>query len=249
MPANGIARNQVSKELGDNTQPVRLVSVDGVVVLGKHVLKELPPESVELAETLANQSEELVVGSFLTATLDDHAGQLVFTSSGKVDAHQLVAGFLEATRRHDCQVDGTTKIDKIGVGLVFDVHRLLAIFFARVGVACIFVFFVIFVLAAGSLAQDLGLELPIELFVRFPFGIELEDVGTFLRVQLILQTWRMCDLVFFLHKVKLFLESRIVLVLVLSDLEQDLNHVLHPLVDVRLVQDAPELIVHRQRDL
>jgi hypothetical protein len=249
VPANGITRYQVSKELGNNTQAVRLVAVDGVVVLRKHVLKELPPESVELAEALADQSEKLVVGSLLTATLDDHAGQLVFTSSGKIDAHQLVAGFLEATRRHDCQVDGTTKIDKIGVGLVFDVYRLLTIIFARVRVACILVFFVILVLAAGSLAQDLGFEFPIKLFIRLPFGIELEDVGTFLRVQLVLQTWRVCDLVFFLHKVQLFLQGRVVLVLVFSDLEQDLDHVLHPLVDVRLVQNAPELIVHCQRDL
>jgi hypothetical protein len=120
----------MSKELGNDAQPVGLVSVDGVVVLCKHVFEKLSPKSVELAEALADQSEEFVVGTLLTATFDDHAGQLVFTSSGKVDAHQFVAGFLEATRRHDCQVDGTTKIDKVGVGLVFDVHRLLAIVFA-----------------------------------------------------------------------------------------------------------------------
>lgn len=132
MPADGITRHQVSKELSNDTQSVGLVSVDSVVVLCEHVLKELPPQSVELTEALTNQSEEFVVSTLLTATLDNHARQLVFASSGKVNAHQLVASFLKATRRHDCQVDGTTKVDKIGVGLVFDVHRLLGIVFARV---------------------------------------------------------------------------------------------------------------------
>lgn len=96
MPANSVTRNQMSKELGDDSQPVCLVSVDRVVIFGEHVLKKFSPESVEFAEALADKSEELVVSALLTATLDDHAGQLVFAASRKIDAHELVTSFLEA---------------------------------------------------------------------------------------------------------------------------------------------------------
>lgn len=62
----------MAEKLGDNAKTVGLVTVDGVVVLGKHVLKQVLPESVELAEALADQTKEFVVGSLLAATLDDH---------------------------------------------------------------------------------------------------------------------------------------------------------------------------------
>lgn len=96
MPANGVTRHQMSEELSDDAQPVGLVTVDGVVVLCEHVLKQLPPKSVEFAEALADESKELVVSAFLATAFDDHARQLVFTSSRKIDAHELVTSFLEA---------------------------------------------------------------------------------------------------------------------------------------------------------
>lgn len=59
----------------------------------------------------------------------------------------------------------------------------------------------------------------------------------------------MCDLIFFFHEIQLLLECRVVLVFVLSDLEQHFDHVLNSLVDIRLVKDAPELIVDSECDL
>lgn len=98
MPVNGVARHQVPEELSDNAQPVGLVSVDGVVILGEHVLKQLPPKSVKFAEAFADETKELVVSTLLAAALNDHARQLVFTASRKIDAHELVTSFLEAAR-------------------------------------------------------------------------------------------------------------------------------------------------------
>jgi hypothetical protein len=106
--------------------------MDRVVIFCEHVFKQFSPKPVELAESFTNQSKEFVVSPLLTTTLDDHAGQFIFTTSGEIDAHELVTSFLEATRRHDCQVDGTAKVDKIRIGLVLDFHRLLNIVFARI---------------------------------------------------------------------------------------------------------------------
>jgi hypothetical protein len=240
----------VSEELSDNAQPVGLVTVDGVVVLCEHVLKQFPPKSVELAEALANQPEELVVSAFLATALDDHAGQFVFTASRKIDAHELVTSFLEAAGRHDCQVDGTAKIDKIRVRLVLDLHRLFSIILAGIRVTCVVILVpIILILTAGFLTQDLRLEFPVQFFIRFPLRIELEDVRPLFRVQCILQTGRMCDLIFLFHKVQLFFQCRVVLVFVFPDLKQHFNHVLHSLVDICLVEDTPELIVDCKRDL
>lgn len=50
----------------------------------------------------------------------------------------------------------------------------------------------------------------------------------------------MCNLLVLLDEVEPFWEDRVVLVLVLPRLEQDLDHVLHTLLDVALVQDSPK---------
>ena len=250
MPADGVTRHQMSEELSDDAQPIGLVPVDSVVILCEHVLEQLPPKSVEFAEALTDEPKELVVSAFLAAALDDHARQFVFTASGKIDAHELVTSFLEAARRHDCQVNGTTKVDKVRVRLVLDLHRLLSIVLAGVRVACVVILVpIILILAARFFTQDLSLELSVHLFVRLPLRIELEDVRSVFGVQSILQTRRMCDLIFLFHKVQLFFQRRIVLVFVFPDLEQNFNHVLHSLVNVRLVEDTSELVVDGKGNL
>lgn len=56
----------------------------------------------------------------------------------------------------------------------------------------------------------------------------------------------MRNLVLFLHQIQLIFNSRVVLVLILSDLEQYFYHVLYSLVNVGFIQDIPKLIKHRQ---
>jgi hypothetical protein len=84
--------------------------------------------------------------------------------------------------------------------------------------------------------------------VFFPLSIVFEDVKAVLRVNLIVKTSTMCDLIFLLHQIKFLLDRRVVLVAVLTDLEQDLNHVLHSLIDIGFVENISELIKHRQGD-
>jgi hypothetical protein len=55
----------VTKKHGDVTELVVLVTVDGLVVLGKSLLKQVAPKSVDLGETLTNHSKELGVRLFL----------------------------------------------------------------------------------------------------------------------------------------------------------------------------------------
>lgn len=249
MPTNSIAGDQMAEELRNDTQSVGLVAMDCVVIFSEHAFEKLLPESVELAKTFTDQAEELVVRTFLTATLDDHAGQFVFTPSGKVDAHKLVACFFKATRRHYRQVDRTAQVDKISVRLILDLHLFFSLVLASVFVACILVVFVVFVLTSRLFTQNLSLELPIRFLVCLPFRIILEDVRAFLRIQLILQARRVCNLVLLFHKIQLFFQCGIVLVLVFPNLEQHFDHVLDSLVDIRFMQNAPELIIHSKCNL
>ncbi len=59
----------------------------------------------------------------------------------------------------------------------------------------------------------------------------------------------MGDLVLLLDQVQLLLDGGVVLELVLADLEQHLDHVLHAAVDVGLVQDVAELVEHDARNV
>jgi hypothetical protein len=66
---------------------------------------------------------------------------------------------------------------------------------------------------------------------------------------LIVQSGIVGNLVFLFYKIQLFLDRWIVLVTVLSNLEQDFDHVLCSLVDVGFVQDTAELVVDSHGDL
>lgn len=73
-----------------------------------------------------------------------------------------------------------------------------------------------------------------------PLRIVLEYIEAVLRVNLIVQADAMRDLVFLFYQVQLFANRWVVLVLILAHLEQHFNHILNPLVDIRLMQDVPE---------
>jgi hypothetical protein len=115
LPPNRVGRQEVPEKLSDDSQAVRFVPMDRLVILGEHVLKQVLPEAIELAKSLSNETEKLVVCAFLTAAFDDHGRQLIFLASRQVDPHELVTRFLELSGRHDCQVDGPSKVNQICV--------------------------------------------------------------------------------------------------------------------------------------
>lgn len=125
VPANGIRGQKVTEEMSNDAETVRLISVNGIVVLGEGVLEEVLPHAVELAQTLSDQAEELVVGALLRAALDNHRGHFFLQTGWKIDAQQFVGAFFEATRRHDGQVNCSAKVDEIRVGGVLDLHLSL----------------------------------------------------------------------------------------------------------------------------
>jgi hypothetical protein len=55
----------VTKQHRNIAQFVVLVSMDSVVVLGKSLLKQVAPQSVDLGEALTNHAKELGVRLFL----------------------------------------------------------------------------------------------------------------------------------------------------------------------------------------
>lgn len=158
--------------------------------------------------------------------------------------------FFEATGRHDGQIDCTAKVDKVGVGLVLDLHvLLLGLFFivtaADVGIVVV----IVIVVATVRLAENLSLELTVSALVCLPVRVKLEDVQTILDINLIIQARVVGDLVLLFDQIQVLLDGGVVLVTIFPDLEQDFDHVLHALVDIGLVQDAAELVEHSKGNL
>lgn len=55
----------MTKESSDVPKSVRLVPMDRVVILGKGLLEEIGPQSVQFGEPFANQTIELGIGPLL----------------------------------------------------------------------------------------------------------------------------------------------------------------------------------------
>ena len=248
VPGDGVAAEHVPEEAGDVAQPVGLVAVDRVVVIGKRLLKQLCPQPIQLRKALASQAIELGISALLRAALDDHGRKLRLLAGGQIDLHKLVAAFLKVDARHDGQVDGAAEVDEVGVGLIFDLHRarlgslLLVRAALRVAAGCILL------LAPAFLAQNFRSQRLVGVFVLLPLGIKLENVQGIFHLHLIIKTNLMRNLVLFLNQVQLVANSRVVLVSVFAHLEEYFDHVLHPLVQVLLVQDIAELIKHHERN-
>jgi hypothetical protein len=109
---------------------------------------------------------------------------------------------------------------------------------------------VVFILVtAVNFAQNFGLQFSIVVLVCFVVGIELEDVEGVLGFDLAIQINFVCDLVFLLHQIQFITDGRVVLVLVTPDLEEDLNHVLRPFLQIcGFVQNGTELVEHGDGD-
>lgn len=62
----------MTEESTNVPQFVRLVPMNRVEVLCKGFLEIVRPDPVQFAESLSDQSVEIVVGTFLRTTFDDH---------------------------------------------------------------------------------------------------------------------------------------------------------------------------------
>lgn len=74
VPPDSIGAQHMAEEASNVTQAVRLVAMNGIVILGERGLEEITPETVELCKPLSDQTIELRVGAFLRTALDDHGG-------------------------------------------------------------------------------------------------------------------------------------------------------------------------------
>jgi len=115
----------MTEQHGNIAQFVVLVTMNGFVVLGKSLLKEVTPKPIDFSEALANHAEELCICLFLRTTLDDHRGEFRLLAGRKVDLHQLVDSFLRVGTGHNGEVDGPAEVDQVGIGLILDFHSLL----------------------------------------------------------------------------------------------------------------------------
>ena len=65
VPTDGVGGQQVSEDLGNDPQHVRVFAMDLLVVADELLFKDVYPHSVEFAETFSDQTEKLVVGPLL----------------------------------------------------------------------------------------------------------------------------------------------------------------------------------------
>lgn len=91
MPAEGVRGEHVSEELGNVTDLVGFVAMNGVIILPEGVLEEVGPHAVDFGEALAYQAIEFGVGALLGTALHDHGTQLGFHTGGKSDLDLLSA--------------------------------------------------------------------------------------------------------------------------------------------------------------
>jgi hypothetical protein len=169
-------------------------------------------------------------------------------SRGQVDTQQLVGTFFKASRRHDGKVNGSAQVDQIGVGRVLDLDLFVGFVVFVFATADIRIVSIVLV-ASISLSEDFSPELLVSLLVGFPVGVEFEDVEAILNLDLVVQSGVVGNLILLFDKIQLFLDRGVILVAILSDLEQNFNHVLGSLIDVGFVQDTTELVVDGHGDL
>ena len=234
------------KELGDVTQLIRLQAMDGGVLLHEHLVKELRVHLVDETEPLREQAVIPQVRALLRATLREHRADLHLLSGLQMNLHQLVTSLFKVQGRHDGEINGTTQIDQVCLGLILNLlsHRLLGN-----SLRPIFAFAVVFAVAViiilflrRGLAQDLFLDLRVLPLALLVLRVDFENIQSCLRLKFVVHRKLMHDLVFLLHQIEirrhtfLSFESR------LSDREEVLDHELHALVDFPLVQDPAEAL-------
>lgn len=242
-PGDSVARDEVAEEAGDVAEPIRLVPMDGVVVRAEAVFKVDRPHRVELGQSLAHEAVEFVVAPLLRATLNHHVAQLALVPLWHLHLEQLVHRLLKVERGHDGDVDRSAQIDQVGLGLVVDVEGTVG------GDASVDIVFILVLVAlltsatallAVTVAEDLPLDLLVLVLVLGEFWVHLEHVEAVLYDEVVVQTETVGDEVVLLDQVESLGDDGVVLELLSSDLEEDFDHVLHPLLDSALVQDRSE---------
>lgn len=244
-PRDSITGQEMAKEAGDIAQPIRLVPMDGVVVGSEAVLKVDRPDLVELAQSLAHETVELVVTPLLGATFDDHVAELRLLALGELHLEELVHRFFKVEGGHDGDVDRPAQIDEVGLGLIMDVERSICPD-AGIDVFVVLLFLIALFIASTSalfavaVSQNLPLDLLVLLLVLCKIWIDLEDIQAVLRDEVVIQAEPVGDQVVLFDEIETFRDDWIVLELLSSDLEEDFDHVLNSFLDPTLVQDGTE---------
>ena len=234
------------KELGDVTQLVCLQAMDGGILLHEHLVKELRVHLVDETEPLREQAVIPQVRALLRATLREHRADFHLLSGLQMNLHQLVTSLFKVQGRHDGEINGTTQIDQVRLGLILNLlsHRLLCNslrpIFAFAFVFAVAVIIILFL--RRGLAQDLFLDLRVLPLALLVLRVDFENIQSWLSLKFVVHRNLMHDLVFLLHQIELRRHAFLSFESRLSDREEVLDHELHALVDFPFVQDPAEAL-------
>ena len=100
---------QLESKISHPPQFPRLQTVHGVVSVDKYFHEGFHIKFVHLAEPLAHQTKELLVGSLLRAAVNDHMAELGLLAWLDIQLVQFVNRLLEIQGGLDGQVDGSSQ--------------------------------------------------------------------------------------------------------------------------------------------
>lgn len=84
----------MTEKSGYVSQPVGLITMYGFVIFDERLFEQVCPHTVNLGESLSDETVELGVGLLLRTCFDDHGRQLGFLAHRQIDFGQLVYRFL-----------------------------------------------------------------------------------------------------------------------------------------------------------
>lgn len=197
-PRNRVSGEEMTEKPSYIPKSVGLVSMNGGVVKPEGALETIVPDSVELAESFADETIKGGVRSLLRAALYDHFAELYLFAFFELNLEKFMNGFFVVQGIHDREVDDTTQVREICRRAVLNAFLFLDNFFF------------VFLLRLGLLrplfiraifTQDFSFDGLVPFLVLDVVRIEFEDVETLLDLQFLLKLDLMSDLIVFLDQI------------------------------------------------
>lgn len=103
-PRYRVISKHVSKETRDVTEPVRLISMNGVVIAAEGLFDRLHPNTIEPTKPFPDEAVKCRVRTLLRTTLDNHVDEFDLLSFLELNLQKLVDRFFVVESVHNSEV-------------------------------------------------------------------------------------------------------------------------------------------------